>query len=217
MEVNLYNQNGKEIEKINLPDEIFGLDFNSDLVHQVVISQMANRRQVGAHTKDRGDVRGGGKKPWKQKGTGRARHGSRRSPIWKGGGVTFGPTKNRNFKKIIPRTIRRKALFMVLSQKIRDKEFFALDEFKFEKPNTKEAVRIINNQPLMPKDSNTKKKSVLIALSEIDKNTILSTKNIPKITTIQAKDLNCLDLLNNKYLIITKQGVETIKKTFLKA
>ena len=108
MKVPLYNQEGKESGQALLPKEIFDVKFNSDLVHQVAVSQAANRRRVIAHTKGRGDVRGGGKKPWRQKGTGRARHGSRRSPIWKGGGVTFGPTKERVFKKDIPKKMRRK-------------------------------------------------------------------------------------------------------------
>ena len=143
LKVLTYTQNGKESGKAELPSEIFDVKMNSDLVHQVVIAQMSNQRQVIAHTKDKSEVRGGGKKPWKQKGTGRARHGSIRSPIWKGGGVTFGPTKDRNFKKKINKKMRRKALFMVLSSKVKDKEMIILDELKIEKPKTKEIMKII--------------------------------------------------------------------------
>ncbi|MCK4453985.1 50S ribosomal protein L4 [Candidatus Parcubacteria bacterium] len=213
MEIETYNQNGEKVGKAELPDEIFGLDFSPDLVHQVVVSQMANRRQVSAHTKDRSEVRGGGRKPWRQKGTGRARHGSIRSPLWKGGGVTFGPTKERDFKKIIPKKMKRKALFMVLSQKVKDNELVVLDELKIEKPKTKIVKEIIQN--LKSKIKNIKTESFLITLPKMDKNIILSTRNIPKIATIQAKELNCLDILNYKYLMLPKEAIAVIKETFL--
>ncbi len=137
MKVTIYNQNKEKTEEIELPKEIFDVQMNADLVHQVVVSQMANRRKVIAHTKDRGDVRGGGKKPWRQKGTGRARHGSRRSPIWKGGGVTFGPTNERVYKKEIPKKMQRKALMMVLSAKIKSNSFLILDKINLKESKTK--------------------------------------------------------------------------------
>ena len=127
MKVPLYNIEGKEEGTALLPKEIFEVKMNADLVHQVVVSQMSNRRQITAHTKDRSEVRGGGRKPWRQKGTGRARAGSSRSPLWKGGGVTFGPRKDRNFKKEIPAKIRKKALFMVLSEKAKENTVIILD------------------------------------------------------------------------------------------
>ncbi len=151
MKISTYTQNGKESGKAELPSEIFDVKMNSDLVHQVVLAQMSNQRQVIAHTKDKSEVRGGGRKPWKQKGTGRARHGSIRSPIWKGGGVTFGPTKDRNFKKKINKKMRRKALFMVLSSKVQDKEMIVLDKLKIEKPKTKEIAMVIENLKLKMK------------------------------------------------------------------
>ena len=205
MKVTVYNQKGEETGKTELPSEIFDVKFNADLVHQVVVSQMANQRRVIAHTKDRSEVKGGGKKPWRQKGTGRARTGSIRSPLWRGGGITFGPTKEREYGKIIPKKIRRKALFAVLSQKLRDKQLIVLDELKIEKPKTKEIKKIIKN------------KSILIALPKIDKNVILSARNIPKTHTIPAKDLNCLDILKYKYLMLPKEAIEIIKTTFLKS
>jgi large subunit ribosomal protein L4 len=209
MLVKTYNQKAEEIEQTKLPEEIFGVSLNSDLAHQVVVSQMSNRRQVSAHAKTRAEVRGGGKKPWQQKGTGRARHGSIRSPLWRGGGVTFGPRKEKNYKKLIPKKMRRQALLMILSAKAKAKLLIVLDELKIEKTKTKEMARILNVLPCQGKSS-------LIALSKMNKKTILSTKNIPKIATIQAKDLNCLDLLSYKYLIITKDVIKIIKETFLK-
>jgi len=209
MKIPVYNQQGKEIGQTLLPKEIFDVKLNSDLVHQIVVSQMANRRKVIAHTKDRGEVRGGGRKPWRQKGTGRARAGSIRSPLWRGGGVTFGPTKERVFKKIIPKKMRRKALFMILSEKAKNNLLILLDKLKIEQPKTKLIVEILKKLP-------GEGKSSLIALSQLDKNLILAARNLPKIRTIQAKDLNCLDLLSFKYLIMPKEAIRIIKETFLK-
>lgn len=209
MKIAVYNQQGKEISQTLLPKEIFDVKMNSDLLHQVVVSQMANRRQVIAHTKDRGEVRGGGRKPWRQKGTGRARVGSIRSPIWRGGGVTFGPTKQRVFKKRIPKKMKRKALLMVLSAKAKNNLLILLDNLKIEQAKTKSMVEILKKLPCKEKDS-------LIALPQIDKNIILAARNIPHIETIQTKDLNALDLLNFKYLIMPKTAVKIIKETFLK-
>jgi large subunit ribosomal protein L4 len=210
MKITIYNQKAEETEKAELPSEIFDVKINPDLVHQVVVSQMANRRQVSAHTKGRAEKRGGGRKPWRQKGTGRARVGSRRSPIWRGGGVTFGPTKEKNYKQIVPKKMRVKALFMVLTQKLIDKEIIILDEIKLEKTNTKAMAGILEKFPC-------KGKTKLIALPKMDKNIILSTRNIAKTDTIQTKDLNCLDILSYKYLMLSKEAVDVIKATFLKS
>jgi len=208
MLVDAYSQKGEKIGQTELPAEIFDVKMNSDLVHQVAVSQMANRRKIIAHTKDRAAARGGGRKPWRQKGTGRARVGSIRSPIWRGGGVTFGPTKERKFKKRIPKKMKRKALFIVLSQKARDKELIVLDELKIDKAKTKFIFNILNNFPC-------KTKTCLIALPRIDRNAILGARNIPKTATIQAKDLNCLDILNYKYLLMPKEAIKIIKQTFI--
>src|SRR3990167_7958338 len=142
MKVKLYNQVAEEVGKTELPDEVFGLKWNADLVHQVVTSQEANRRPTVAHAKGRGEVRGGGRKPWRQKGTGRARHGSIRSPIWKGGGVTHGPLKEKNYKKKINKKMAKKALFAVLSAKARDNEIIVLDDLKFSEPKTRLAAEM---------------------------------------------------------------------------
>lgn len=208
MKAVVYNTEGKEVGNALLPKEIFDVKMNSDLLHQVMVSQMANRRQIQAHTKDRSEVRGGGKKPWRQKGTGRARHGSSRSPIWKGGGVTFGPRKDKIYKKDIPNKIRIKALLMVLSEKARKNLLVLLDTLKLQKPKTKEMAGILGKLPC--------KKSCLIILPNYDKALILSSRNIPKINTIEARNLNVLDLLSSQYLLMPKDSIKTIKETFLK-
>ncbi len=215
MKTILYNQQGEKAGEILLPKEIFALKMNSDLVHQVVVSQMANRRQKSAHTKTRADTRGGGKKPWRQKGTGRARHGSIRSPIWRGGGVTFGPSKEKIFKKKIPRKMRRKALLMILSEKAKNNLLIFLDKLKLEKAKTKLMIEIIRAQSQNLKIQTRKRESFLIVLPKIDNNVILAANNIPKTATIQAKDLNCLDVLTYKYLIILKDSIKIIKQTFI--
>ncbi len=209
MKVKVYNQKKEKIEEIELPKEIFEIKLNTDLVHQVVLVQAANQRQGSAKVKARGEVRGGGRKPWRQKGTGRARVGSIRSPIWRGGGVTFGPSTEKVFKKRIPKKMRRKALFMVLSVKAKENLLLVLDKLEIEKPKTKTMVKVLNKLFL-------KKGSGLVVLSKIDKSVILSINNIPKTDTIQAKDLNVLDLLSYKYLVITKETIKIIKETFLK-
>ena len=209
MKINTYDQTGKEIGQTLLPKEIFGVKMNPDVVHQVVVSQTANRRRVIAHTKGRGDVRGGGKKPWRQKGTGRARHGSTRSPIWKGGGVTFGPTKDRVFKKKINKKLKRKALFMVLSAKAQGNLVVLIDKLNLEKAKTSFMAKILKKLPC--KEENT-----LIVLPGIDKNIILAARNLARVRAVQAKDLNVLDLLNSKYLILPKESIKTIKETFVK-
>ncbi len=214
MKAIVYNQEGKEVGTAILPKEIFEVKMNPDLLHQVVVSQTANRRKVIAHTKGRGEVRGGGKKPWRQKGTGRARVGSIRSPLWRGGGVTFGPTKEKVFKKVIVKKMRRKAIFMVLSAKAKNNLLIVFDKVKLEKPKTKPFAELIENWKLKVK--NFKGESFLIALPEYDKNIILAARNLALAKTIQAKDLNALDLLSFKYLIMPKDSIKIIKETFLK-
>jgi large subunit ribosomal protein L4 len=180
---------------------------NSDLIHQVVVSQMGNRRKVIAHAKGRAEVSGGGIKPWKQKGTGRARSGSNTSSIWVGGGVSHGPTKDRNFKKILPKNIKRKALFVALSDKAREGMFIVAESLQLKEAKTKEARNLLKSIGIT--------QSCLVILSKMEKNTILAMRNLPKISTIQAKDLNCLDIVSSKYLLTDKEGIEEIKKTFL--
>ena len=209
MKIDVYNQIGEVTGSTNLPKEIFEVEFNADLVHQIAVSLSANKRQISAHAKIRSEVRGGGKKPWKQKGTGRARHGSTRSPLWKGGGVTHGPRKDRIFEVEIPKKMRRKALFMVLSQKVKDNQLIVLDKIELENGKTREMAKSLAK---LPCNNHT----TLIALPNYDKKTFLASRNIKKTSIDDARNLNALDLLNNKYLLITKDSIKTIESTFAK-
>jgi len=209
MKINIYDQTGEAIGQALLPKEIFEVKVNPDLIHQVAVSQIANRRRVIAHTKDRSEVRGGGRKPWRQKGTGRARHGSIRSPLWRGGGVTFGPTNQRNFKKKINKKVRRKALLMVLSAKAKNNLIVLLDKLKIDKAKTKLMAEILAKLPCQGQ-------TTLIVLPRHDKNLILAANNLAQAGSIQAKDLNALDLLMFKYLVMSKESIKVIKDSFLK-
>ena len=208
MKYKVHNQKAEEIEEVELSDEIFNVPMNFDLVHQIVLIQQSNRRRNIAKTKNRGEVSGGGKKPWRQKGTGRARSGSNRSPIWIGGGVVFGPNGRKIFKKKVTKKMKRKALFMVLSAKTRENLLLIIDNLNFKEIKTKLANDIMDKLFL-------RNGSGLVALSSLDKNTILSLRNIPKISVIQAKDLNVLDVLSYKYLVIPKEAIKVIEKTFI--
>lgn len=212
MLVKTYNQKGEEVGKTQLPKQMFEVKVNPDLVYQVVTSQMANKRQVLAHTKDRGEVSGGGKKPWRQKGTGRARHGSTRSPIWRHGGVSFGPRKERVFGKKINKKMRRKALFMVLSAKAANDMLYVLDNFDLPEAKTKYAAETLNN--LRKKIDNLKSGTILIAMPDYDRKMVLAARNIPGVRTLEASKLSPLELLSVKYLLLPKKTIETIKETF---
>jgi large subunit ribosomal protein L4 len=214
MNVKIYNQKGEEIGKADLPAEVFDVAINPDLVHQAVVTQMANARQVIAHTKDRSERRGGGRKPWRQKGTGRARHGSIRSPIWRKGGVTFGPTKERNFSKKINKKMKRKALLMVLSSKVKDKEMILLDKLEITKAKTKQITEILNN--LKTKLKKNLDKSTLVVLPKTDLKISRAVRNIPRIKTIRADSLNVLDVLNHQYLLVLQDAIKVIKETYFK-
>lgn len=209
MKIDVYNQNGEVVGGTNLPKNIFDIEFNADLVHQVAVSFSANKRQISAHAKIRSEVSGGGKKPWRQKGTGRARHGSIRSPLWKGGGVTHGPRKERIFEKDIPKKMRRKALFMVLSQKAKNKQLVILDKIELEKGKTREMVKSLQKLPCG-------NQATLVAIPNYDKKIILATRNIKKTSIEDARNMNVLQLLNHKYLLLTKESLKTIEDTFAK-
>ncbi len=212
MKTIIYNQNGEETGATLLSKEVFDVKINPDLVHQVAVAQMANRRKNIADTKDRSEVRGGGRKPWRQKGTGRARHGSRRSPIWRGGGITFGPTKDVVYSKKINKKMRRKALFMVLSEKFKNNLLIFFDKIKYDEIKTKKAAELI--KVWKSKIENFKDGSVLIVLPEHNRELMLAVRNLPKVDIIQAKELNVLDSLSFKYLIMPKDSIKVIQETF---
>ena len=206
--IKIYNLEGKEVSELELNKAVFGLPLNADLTHQAVIVALANQRQVLAATKDRSQVRGGGKKPWRQKGTGRARHGSIRSPLWRHGGITFGPTKERNFKLKINKKMARKALLIVLSSKVKDGELIVLDELKVAVPKTKEMAKIMANFP--------KVKNGLLVLTEKNEDVKRAARNLPNLNIININNLNILDILKYQYLIFTKDGIEYLNKKYSK-
>jgi len=205
MQATVYNTKGADAGKVTLPEQVFAQPWNADLVHEVVLSMRSNARAGTANTKTRGEVRGGGKKPWKQKGTGRARHGSRRSPIWRGGGITFGPRAEKSYAKKLNRNVRAKALAVALSQKLRDDEVIFLDAFAFAEPKAKEAKLVLaalsgiaGKGTLATK----RKNAALIVLSGRHELTEKSFSNFGNVLVESAKDLNPVDLLAYKYLIV---------------
>ncbi len=210
MKAVIYNQDGKKLEEsISLPNEIFNVEMNSDLLWQVAVSQAANKRRIIANTKDRSKVRGGGKKPWRQKGTGRARHGSIRSPIWRHGGITFGPNTDTIFKKNISKKMRRKALSMVLTAKAKNELLVVLDDLKVAEPKTKLINNILGKLP-------GKGSTRLIILPQKEDAIIKATRNISKTSIELAKNINVLQLLSFKYLVLPKDSIKVIKETFSK-
>jgi large subunit ribosomal protein L4 len=205
MDSKIYNTKGDEIGKVSLPERIFNAKWNPSLVHQVVVSMLSNARENIAHTKGRSDVRGGGKKPWRQKGTGRARHGSRRSPIWRGGGVTFGPTNEKNFTKKINKKMKSSALGSVLSQKMRDGEVLFLDSIGITEIKTKSAKDILNNlSKIKGFDTLASKKhnAAFIFIPNKDEVSYKSFRNFGNVAVEEFRNMNVLDALQYKYLII---------------
>ena len=210
MKATIYNQKGTSAGTIDLPESVFGLKWKTDLVHQVVEGIRSNKRAGTADTKGRGEVRGGGKKPWKQKGTGRARHGSSRSPIWVGGGVTHGPLAEKNYKKKINKKMRIAALFTVLSKKFKDEEIIFVDSLAQSAIKTKTAMDVITNisKGAGIKDLTASKKArALVALSEKNTNIQKSFRNIPSLEMAVIQNINPMQLLNQKYLIIENPEV----------
>ncbi len=213
MNVKVYNQSGKEAGEMELP-KVFSLPWNADLVHQVVTSQMANRRMPTAHAKGRGEVRGGGRKPWRQKGTGRARHGSIRSPIWKGGGVTHGPSKEKNYEKKIPKKMAARALATVLSAKARDKEILIIDQLSLPQPKTREAAKVFQRLSEIKSftDLTAREKRALVLLADPAPELKRSLRNLPSVELGEARNVTALDVLNRKYVVVPKASIEVLAK-----
>ena len=196
---------GKVLETLTLPPEIFAAKWRPDLVHQVTTAIQANMRQNRAHTKDRAEVSGGGKKPWKQKGTGQARHGSSRSPIWRHGGITFGPRTTRDYSEKVNKKMRAQALLSALSKKVADGEVLFVKKLSFSAPKTALAKRFLaalavgaSAEGLM----NKKRNAALVAMTKYDAGAIKSFRNIDNLETEEVRNLNALSVLTHKYLII---------------
>lgn len=212
METQIYNQKGASVGKLSLPESIFGLPWNGDLVHQVVIAMQANARTPVAHTKDRSDVRGGGRKPWKQKGTGRSRHGSTRSPIWVGGGVAHGPRNEKDYSQKINKKMKAKALYTVLSEKVRRGQVIFLEELNMKDIKTRDAVSVISSLSKIKgfeKIIGGKKVNTYMTLPAKNDTIKKSFANIPSIEVDEVRNMNPVDLMNYRYLIIS-QPTESI-------
>ena len=215
MKYPVYNQQGEQIKEIQLSKRIFGATPKAEVIHQVVVAQQANAREAIAHTKTKGEVRGGGKKPWKQKGTGRARHGSSRSPIWVGGGVTFGPRNNRNFTLKVNKKQKQAALAMCLSQAISNKTLVIFDKLATEAGKTKELIAWTKSCKANLVDIKDSKKLLLVMDAKDDKLT-RSAKNLKNIETISFASLNCVDILHSDAILVSEKAIEAIEKHFKK-
>lgn len=202
--VALYNVNGEQVGEIALNDEIFGVPLNESVLHDAAVAQMANRRQGTHDTKTRAEVRGGGRKPWRQKGTGRARHGTIRSPIWRGGGIVFGPHP-RDYGYSLPRKVKRLALKSALSAKVAAGELLVLDELKLAEPKTKDIVRILDN---------LKVNDALLVTADKDENVEKSARNIPNIMPVMASGLNVYDILAYGKLVLTRDAVAKVEEVW---
>lgn len=240
LKIKVYNQNVEPVGEIELSPGVFGVKSNPALVHQAAVAQMANQRKVIAHTKTRSEVRGGGRKPWAQKGTGRARHGSSRSPIWRGGGVTFGPRNDRNFKVRINKKMKQNALLMALSDKAANNNLAVVDKFSLPEFKTKffhqiiagfeDKVFTLLKAPLPKPESGgeehepaagktktkTAKRSLLIVVDGGDEKLVYSSRNLPGVELINLDNINILGILKYRNLIMTKEAVEKAEERYKK-
>jgi large subunit ribosomal protein L4 len=203
--VAVYNVTGAQVGEIELSDAIFGITPNAHVLHEAVVMQQASLRRGTHDTKGRSEVRGGGRKPWRQKGTGRARQGSIRSPQWVGGGTVFGPTP-RSYAYKLPKKVRRLALKSALSTKVNAQEIIVLDALSIDAPKTKDVVKLLNNLKL--------DKKALIVAAEQDANLSLSARNIPGVKVVEATGINVLDILHHDALVITKDAVSKVEEVF---
>lgn len=201
----LYNRDGEQVSEIEVRSELFAAPIKKGALYHTAVAQRARRVQGTASTKGRSSVRGGGAKPWPQKGTGRARHGSIRSPIWVGGAVTFGP-QPRTGRYRIPKKMRRAALYSALSSKVQEGKLIVVDDFKIEKPQTRAMARLLDRLKTTGK--------ALIVTARADENVIKSARNLPGIRTITAAQLNALDILNHNYLVFTQEALQRVEEVF---
>mgnify|MGYP001281292946 CR=1 FL=1 len=201
----LYNRDGEQVSEVEVQAELFAAPIKKGALYHTAVAQRARRRQGTAATKGRSFVRGGGAKPWPQKGTGRARHGSIRSPIWVGGAVTFGPHP-RSFGYRVPKKIRRAALRSALSAKVQEGKLIVVDDFKIEKPHTKTVLRLLENLKASG--------GALIVTAQTDENVIKSARNLPGVKTIIAPQLNVLDILSHNYLVLSQDALKKAEEVF---
>lgn len=205
--VSMYDMNGNQVGEVELPDAVFGIEPNVHVLHEAVLMQQASLRRGTHKTKGRSEVRGGGRKPWKQKGTGRARQGSIRAPQWKGGGIVFGPTP-RSYAYKLPKKVRRLAIKSALSSKVKDNEIIVLDQLLMNQPKTKEFANILKNLKI--------ERKALVVSADYDDNLAMSARNIPGIKFITAEGINVLDVMVYDKLIITKDAVDKVEEVFAK-
>lgn len=201
--VSLFKQDGTKNGDVELNSDIFGIEPNNDVVFEAVVMQRASMRQGTHAVKNRSAVRGGGRKPWRQKGTGRARQGSIRSPQWRGGGIVFGPTP-RSYAYSIPKKMRRLALKSVLSQKVLDESLVVVDEFKFETPKTKDFAQSLGNL-------NVDKKALLV-LEEDNESAVLAARNLSNVKIVEPEGINVLDIMNSDKLVITQKALSQVEE-----
>ncbi|OLA16213.1 MAG: 50S ribosomal protein L4 [Eubacterium sp. 41_20] len=202
--VAVYNMEGKEVDKIELNDSIFGVEINEHLVHMAVLQQLANKRQGTQKAKTRSEVRGGGRKPWRQKGTGHARQGSTRSPQWTGGGVVFAPTP-RDYSFKLNKKEKRAALKSALTSRVVENKFVVVDELKLDEIKTKKFVEVLKNLNV---------EKALVILKDMDEKVIASAANIPTVKTTQTNELNVFDVLKYDTVVVTKAAVATIEEVY---
>ena len=202
--VAVYNTEGKEVDKLELNDSVFGVEINEHLVHLAVVAQLANKRQGTQSAKTRAEVRGGGRKPWRQKGTGHARQGSTRAPQWTGGGVVFAP-KPRDYSKKLNKKEKANAIKSVLTSKVNDEKFIVLDEFKLDEIKTKKFVEVLDN---------LKVSKALVVTKDNDQNLVYSAKNVPNVKTALTNTINVYDILKYDTVVITKDAVAAIEEVY---
>ncbi len=203
--ISLYNRDGEQVDEIEIQAALFEAPFKQGALHQTVVSQATRRRLGTASSKDRSEVRGGGAKPWPQKGTGRSRHGSTRSPIWVGGGVTFGP-QPRDFGTKVPKKMRRAALKSALSDKVREGKLILVDDFAIDTPQTKKMAALLDKLKVSG--------GALIVGDQPDMNVIKAARNLPRVKTILARQLNSLDILTYNYLVMSKAALQQVEEVF---
>jgi large subunit ribosomal protein L4 len=215
MKFPVYNLQGEKVKEIELTSRIFGVKIKPEVVHQVTVAQLANTRKVLASTKDKSEVRGGGKKPWRQKGTGRARHGSIRSPLWRGGGITFGPTTDRNFSLRVNKKQKQLALAMCLSDRASDNSLVVLDKLELASGKTKDLNNLLGQLQEKIADWKNKKKFLIISA---DKNNELvrASLNLPQVEVILADSLNCLAVLKHDAVLADMAAIDKIDKWYQK-